>query len=1775
MDEEAMWKGFYDKIQEQKQKPPTEHQSIKWYGYGFRFNLSTVTPFAARAMHSNPLKQSQAFVNGRWVGARSGTTFDVQNPANGQVLGAVPDMNREDVQLAIDAAHEAFYEPSWQNTTAKERAALLKNWHALMEKNRQEIASIMTAESGKPLVESLGEVTYGNSFVEWFAEEARRIYGEIVPSPVANRQIMMTRNPVGVAGLITPWNFPHAMITRKAAAAIAAGCTVVIKPAEDTPLTALALARLAEEAGFPKGVINVITSSRTHAAEIGQLLCRSDKVAAISFTGSTEVGKLLYRQCAEGVKRIGLELGGNAPFIVFKSADMEKALTGAMNSKFRNCGQTCISANRFLIQDEVHDEFVEKLIERIGKLAIGDGSREGIQIGPLINQAQLTKVTQFVQDAKDKGATVRCGGQTLPKHGALYYEPTVVTDLRDNMLLYNEEVFGPVVSVVRFKTEAEALAIANGTRRGLAGYFFSNDLNQVFRVARQLETGMIGINEGLISATEAAFGGIKESGIGREGSRHGIDEYYRFGGQIPTPILLGASESIQDLDGSFFEKFGSILRQKSIQNDESVRARLEPFPDESEPEADSNEPTALPPVMEAEDSGTETLLDESDSEDQQEKQAEFIEDVFGWNKVLKNYSELCRKFNIKFGTLRLTKSFRSLDRRDKSAVQRPQERDYGTTTRRASENPYGTTSGAVNRPGRLPYHPFRGIRKEEIEHQASVIVHSMTIEELYEEILFENIHNIGCDDEELNVDVLFPYVQEAFKMSDEKHNEIMQIARNKEAPEIRLNVEIVEAKDLEPKDSNGLSDPFVTMYIASNPNHRYNTSVKAGTLNPLWEEHFSLPIAEDANDANLIVEVWDFDPAETVKEKMNKLFEVKGVRGLRKLMKEIAQTASTGKHDNELIGRTSIPLKSIPASGMLMWYNLDKKNKLRRQGTIRIRLNFSSEKNSQVAAQEHRHLLRILLLHELESSKVAPYWWSGKFTIQGEAVLTQHSAQSGLSSTTEAFIQWSVFATIHQDHPLSFLLFDTLLEKLVRPIQTMAVSDEELKSFWEATKKLLPSCFSAIRKLRKKSTSDKMLLKTLNGVLNIIAKIALLEPPEGTDLFPVHMYGWIRRSNDSEPNWDIREALASAVVSGAEDWFSGIKEGQFLQTGTDEDRLQNLIKIIQLVRSDIQKSIEYYDKTFQEIMHFPYTKELYITYELKLAEVIKPTVEDICRKLKRIDLPETASHRGGDSGFIEYEDINMGTTLFELYLVLKRFCTLGTALSPDESNFAIDEYHRWFTTGVTHWLDIAVYKALMRIHKAIELDKLQPVDETVKYSSSAVDTLAIFYQIKIFWQQLAWPDVEGAYIFVAKIVDDICRCCVFYADRMSARVEKLGMVENVYEKKFEVTTEWCLAINNIDYIRQSLKPFATELGVEDILSKLGDVQSSIEADRCKETLRTVLDNAIDTEKNKILDLVEKLARKMSPAMRRFLVEGAELLQQDSNSLDRLMMYMEESLSVLNAELNEINFERVLDAIWAELTTLLYDLIQSNLDKRRPPSFFANLRDTLHLMVANFKTAENRESETAADKEALAHIERLLQLHGYETTDLIHQYYLDRLEEQNRSDASTTGYGMLTVQCFFKENVLELEIVNARNLKPMDGNGSCDPFVRVHFLPEERFVGVAKPKTQCQSKTLFPLFDEKFVITFTPEQRSIPNALIMFSIKDKDLFGMSNQYLAECYLSFNEIADISGDAGKIEQKHLILTRPQKMDIDCLRALEFRQGDKQAKEFMKKLKQKMGQ
>jgi len=476
-----------------------------------------------RMMSSLALLRDQAHVNGKWVGAESGAKFDVHNPMNGAVIGSVPDMDAGDTENAVQAANAAF--KSWRQTTAKERSSLLRSWYNLCVTHAEELATLLTTEQGKPLAEARGEIVYGNSYIEWFSEEARRISGEVASSPVNSKEMLFIRQPIGVAAMITPWNFPNAMITRKVGAALAAGCTCVIKPAEDTPLSALALADLAQKAGIPDGVINVVTSSRSNTAQVGQVLCESPLVAGLSFTGSTNVGKILYRQSAGTVKRLGLELGGNAAFIVFESADLDLAVAGCMASKFRNAGQTCVSTNRVLVQESVADKFVAKIQEAMkAQLVLGDPTEAGVTVGPLINQSQHSKVCSMVESAVNAGATLVTGGKPSSM-SALHYEPTILTNVTHDMEIFQEEIFGPVLSVATFKTEEEALDIANNCRTGLASYFYSSDVSQCWRVGKRLETGMVGINEGMISAAEAAFGGVKESGFGREGSSHGIDDY--------------------------------------------------------------------------------------------------------------------------------------------------------------------------------------------------------------------------------------------------------------------------------------------------------------------------------------------------------------------------------------------------------------------------------------------------------------------------------------------------------------------------------------------------------------------------------------------------------------------------------------------------------------------------------------------------------------------------------------------------------------------------------------------------------------------------------------------------------------------------------------------------------------------------------------------------------------------------------------------------------------------------------------------------------------------------------------------------------------------------------------------------------------------------------------------------------------------------------------------------------------------------------------------------
>jgi succinate-semialdehyde dehydrogenase/glutarate-semialdehyde dehydrogenase len=465
------------------------------------------------------LLRQQCYIDGAWVDADTGETLTVTNPATATAIGTVPKASRADVARAIEAAEAAL--PDWRARTARERSTLLRRWFDLCVQHADDLATILTSEQGKPLAEARGEILYGSAFIEWFAEEARRVYGDVIPANTPGRRFVVIKQPVGVVATITPWNFPNAMITRKVGAALAAGCTVVTKPASSTPYSALALAVLAERAGIPRGVVNIVTGS---AGTIGAELTSNPIVRKVSFTGSTEVGRTLLAQCAPTIKKVSMELGGNAPFIVFDDADLEKAVAGVMASKFRNAGQTCVCANRIFVQEGIYDTFSNMLAEAVNALKVGNGLEPGVTIGPLIDAPAVEKVEEHIADARDKGARVLVGGKRH-KLGGTFFEPTILTDVPSGTKLMSEETFGPVAPLTRFSTEAEVIELANATEFGLASYFYTRDLARSWRVAEALEYGIVGINEGIISTEVAPFGGIKQSGLGREGSKYGIDDY--------------------------------------------------------------------------------------------------------------------------------------------------------------------------------------------------------------------------------------------------------------------------------------------------------------------------------------------------------------------------------------------------------------------------------------------------------------------------------------------------------------------------------------------------------------------------------------------------------------------------------------------------------------------------------------------------------------------------------------------------------------------------------------------------------------------------------------------------------------------------------------------------------------------------------------------------------------------------------------------------------------------------------------------------------------------------------------------------------------------------------------------------------------------------------------------------------------------------------------------------------------------------------------------------
>lgn len=470
-------------------------------------------------LKNDALFRQQAFINGMWCDADNKETHEVLNPATGELIGTVPMMGAEETRRAIEAADTA--QSTWSKKTGKERSSILRRWHTLIAENMEDLAILMTHEQGKPLAEAKGEIQSGLDYLEWFAEEAKRIYGDFIPGHMPDKRLIVIKQPVGVTAAITPWNFPHSMISRKAGPALAAGCPMIVKPAMETPYSALAMAYLAQKAGIPDGIYSVVTGD---PIAIGGEMTTNPLVKKISFTGSTRVGKILMKQCADTVKKMSLELGGNAPFIVFDDADIDAAVIGAMISKYRNSGQTCVCANRLFVQAGIYEEFTKKLAEQVRAIKIGNGLEEGVMQGPLISQSAVDNAEALIVDAKSKGATVLCGGQRV-ETGRNFFEPTILTDVNNDMRVADEEIFGPIAPIFKFETDAEAITLANRTEYGLAGYFYSRDIGRVWRIAEALEVGMVGVNTGMLTTELAPFGGVKESGLGREGSKYGVEEY--------------------------------------------------------------------------------------------------------------------------------------------------------------------------------------------------------------------------------------------------------------------------------------------------------------------------------------------------------------------------------------------------------------------------------------------------------------------------------------------------------------------------------------------------------------------------------------------------------------------------------------------------------------------------------------------------------------------------------------------------------------------------------------------------------------------------------------------------------------------------------------------------------------------------------------------------------------------------------------------------------------------------------------------------------------------------------------------------------------------------------------------------------------------------------------------------------------------------------------------------------------------------------------------------
>jgi len=1059
------------------------------------------------------------------------------------------------------------------------------------------------------------------------------------------------------------------------------------------------------------------------------------------------------------------------------------------------------------------------------------------------------------------------------------------------------------------------------------------------------------------------------------------------------------------------------------------------------------------------------------------------------------------------------------------------------------------------------------------------------VEDVYVELVYSLIHAISRSDRLPSiVQDVFVYLQSAFQISSERHQQCLSTVRQRKPPDFSLQLGILQARHLKGKDVNGLSDPYCSVWISSSRQKLVNTTMKPRTLDPVWNETLQFSI-KDTSEDHLQIEVWDFDPNETLKEKLCRLGEVKDCRGLGKLLKQMAvATAKTtpGKQPHQFLGRLDIPLKMVPVMGLERWFSLEgrqDKTKVKERGEIKLNLMMSATSiDVQFTFKEniaqYQQILRVFIEHHLRSDAE----WRGHMNDLASLSLRQFAAHRGLRASVTDVCLWSTYTSTLMRRTLDYALLRSLLQRIrksgIDSVDQLNQLDAVGDIFWTAAQVFITAALTSIRHIRNN-------VQLRSNPAHLAALLQCVNELEAMG----HEMG---RSNFA----NLRKQITDAITMGAADcWCQVVGRRKVGGPICDDDRLENAIRICQSLMEDLKTQLTLHNDVFIRELEIASFSVVYQYYDSQLSTMCKPTIESVTRSLKSNQTTEedvislameasgaaARSHKtpatqdiydtSATDDLLQTPKLTMGTALFELYLCLQQFQKLSAAVaSADKEKLKLNCFYVWFATAVCRWLDIALFKAMIRIGKAIALDSLQPVDSLVKFSSSAVDTVTVFYQIKTFWEQLAWPDTEGALTFVIKIIDDVNRCSSFYADALSCKLERLH--ETPSTEVFYITQPVCAAVHSILHVRKSVEPLAEEMGLSSLCRALqeNNNEAGLVSAKAKETLQQ---NAIDNIDAKLDEIFYTIARKIEAEVGKLMPTVSETGFNSNHSLKwkRLVSYIDHHLITLNTQLDTVTFDRVLHLIHQRILATFYAAVSIDIEKKKNPGVFQQWSELLKIINECFYGPL---SEEQLCDELLAKIKLLLKLHGSESDRLIHQYQLERMGVASQDSA----LGSITVRAVFVNDTLTLDILNCRNLKATDSGGSADPYFKVQLMPADKFLDAVVYKSKVHKNTLFPLFDETFSSAVRRELQTCNDCFVLLTVKDRDLL-YTSELLGEAFLSLHRIprADSVSAIKDFDQIHLHLSKPTNKESECLHILESRSWDKVAKDFAKRERRRM--